>query len=101
MTQNRRSVFLLGKRKVSIRFTAAGSRSRQNLKHKSLRLACVKDCTKEHTACASRLFFLNQPIVSLICDVVVSIVAVVFKLPVNDEQNELLFYSVFVSLTGG
>ena len=43
----------------------------------------------------------NQPIVSLICDVVVSIVAFVFKLPANDEQNESLFYSVFVSLTGG
>ena len=35
VTQNRRSVLLFGKRKVSIRFTAAGSRSRQNLKHKS------------------------------------------------------------------
>ena len=71
-----------------------------NVKVSRLRFACVKDCTKERNACASRLFFLNQPIVSLIFDVAVSIVAVVFKLPVNDEQNESLFYSVFVSLTG-
>ena len=63
------------------RFTAAGSRCRQNLKYEYFtwsfgRLRQI-NCTKKRAAQAARLFFIIKSITTLICDVVVAIAIVV------------------------
>ena len=78
------------------RFTAAGSRCRQNLKYEnSLRSLAdyVKTCTKKRAARAARLFFLIQPIILLICGVVVA-VAVVASLIASYLQFTALFWQL-------
>ena len=52
------------------KFTAAGSRCRKF--HVVVWQASSKNCTKKRAARAARLFFLIQPIISLVCGVVVS-----------------------------
>ena len=61
------------------RFTAAGSRCRQNLKYLNFVIwqTAVKNCTKKRAARAARLFFLIQPIKSLICEVAVAVAVVI------------------------
>ena len=58
------------------RFSAAGSRCRQNLKYLNFVIwqTTSKNCTKKRAARAARLFSLIQPIKSLICEVVVAVV---------------------------
>ena len=62
------------------RFTPASSRCRQNLKYENMKITSsfgrLKHCTKKRTARAARLFFLIQPIKSLICSVVVDVAVV-------------------------
>ena len=63
------------------RFTAAGSRCGQNLTYKNFtssfgRLRQKKKYTKKRAARAARLFFLIQPIISLICGDVVAVAEV-------------------------
>ena len=55
------------------RFTAPGSRCRQNLKYENLRRLLVdyiKELHQKACARAARIFFLIQPIKSLMCGVV-------------------------------
>ena len=64
------------------RFTAAGSRCRQNLRYAeyftwSFGRLRQKNCTKKRAARAARLFFIIKSIITLICDVVVAIAIVV------------------------
>ena len=59
------------------RFIAAGSRCRQYLKNENFTSSFadyVKICTKKRAARAARLFFLIQPIKSLICGAVVAVI---------------------------
>ena len=63
----------------SERFTAAGSHRPQNLTSSFGRLTASKNLTKKRAARAARLFFLIQPIKSMICGVVVAVGVV--KLP--------------------
>ena len=59
------------------RFTAARSRSRQNLNSDFVAWQTAsKHCTKKRAARAARLFFFIQPIKSLICGVVVDVAVV-------------------------
>ena len=63
------------------RFTAAGSRCRQNLKMNISRCCLakhyVKTLTKKRAARAARLFFFIQSIKSLIFDLVVAVAVVI------------------------
>ena len=54
------------------RFTAADSRCRQKISRRHLVGYVKKNCTKKRAARAARLFFLIQPMKSLICGVVVA-----------------------------
>ena len=59
------------------RYTATGSRCRQNLKFKIFKLPFdiprEKNCSRRRAARAARLFFLIQPITSLICAILLSV----------------------------
>ena len=61
--------------------TTAGSRCRQNLKYEKFMSSFgrlrQKNCAKKRAARAARLFFLIQPIISLICGVVVAVAVAV------------------------
>jgi len=63
------------------RFTAAGSRCRQNLKYENFTSSFgrlrQKNCARKRAARTARLFLLIQPIKSLICGVVVAVPVVV------------------------
>ena len=65
-------------------FTAAGSRCRQNLKYENFTSSSgrlrLKNCNEKRVARAAQLFFLIQPIESLICGVVVVIAVAVVVL---------------------
>ena len=60
-------------------FTAAGSPCRHNFNYVNFTSFVVwpKNCRKKRATRAARLFFLIQPIKSLICGVVVAVAAVV------------------------
>ena len=64
------------------RFTAMGSRWRQNLKKWKFQAVdwqpTSKNCTKKRAARAARLFFPIQPIKSLISGVVVVVAVIIF-----------------------
>ena len=68
---------------------AADLRCRQNLKHENLRRPLadyVKNCAKNRATRAARLFFLIQPIKSLICGVVVVVASSFLKLPICNQS---------------
>ena len=63
------------------RFTTAGSPCCLNLKYEKFMSSFgklgKKNCTKKRAARAGRLFFLIQPIIPLICGVVVAVAVVI------------------------
>ena len=78
------------------RFTAASSRCRQNLKYENFKSSFGS--TKKRAGRATRLLFLIEPIESLICGVVVTVVGVV-SLNMEILRRRLADYSISKNCT--